>query len=720
MFLRIILILITISSFCINLYGQGFPKPQKTIKISPNKSVVTPQKKSVTKKAISTSEEINNLPVKLNAAPKISTSRLHRELILPLSVLEIDLSVTDIEDDKSGIPLKIEYVLLKDGEQLNSPTSMTYNGDPLKITNLSSGSYQIILRALDSEDATSTPLTFYINVKEPKIVHGPKEIVGNRISTSDEFISLKVISSDSHKNDVKWVWYSNSCGYGTPVYSGDTYRFKTRSSTKLYVRGEALNALPSDCIQVDIIIDDVSYKPQSIVINDGKGIFCENSTWSRKLKLKGGRLGLNAKWVWYKDQISSTTMIGQGIDEMEVYPEVDTRYYVRAEGPWGNTEAINFLVEVIPVPKPALSIKSVTELNSAYGLPCEGTPLHLSVISNNDSVENKWNWIWNSNVNGNVEEVGKGKSFDYLPVTSVKLSVFGKNECGVSSPVTLEQKILSKSISPVSIDAKPDNNKTTYSLMGGILGDNSQWKWFSDENQGIMIGEGQSITIKNKKSIKQVFVKAIGPCNETVSVSALASVPERRKMMFLNVGPSNISELNYNQSRLYDFFISLGFGKIYLKANVGLISTNGIKSSDLATIEYEGDNKSITNYPLNSGTYYEFSEIYYPKLNTYTAGLYGGFTKKGFAFNVYGGLGYGKYELLYGVKRYNYSNGALINSTFAKNINQSLSGPSFDAGMLIHIGLINVMGGINGIIPLSGGSPYISGHLGIGLSFTYK
>lgn len=193
---------------------------------------------------------------------------------------------------------------------------------------------------------------------------------------------------------------------------------------------------------------------------------------------------------------------------------------------------------------------------------------------------------------------------------------------------------------------------------------------------------------------------------------------EKRKLIFLNFGPVTNKLSLSDSNRVYDFFLSVGFGRFYVKGTFGPLNSISPKAKDLKNATFESDDQRVTNYPVNSGSYYEFSRDFYPKVNTYTMGMYGGYAQKGFAIDFYGGLGYGSYDLIWGLKRYSYANNALIGISAAKNVKQSVSGPCIEGGLLLHLGFVHIMGGTNLIMPLSGNKPYVSGHIGLGLSFT--
>jgi len=82
------------------------------------------------------------------------------------------------------------------------------------------------------------------------------------------------------------------------------------------------------------------------------------------LAVSGGSLGTSASWVWYTSS-AHTTSIGRG-PSITVSPTSTTTYYVRAEGPCGNTADASTTVSIVPPPQFAQNPQS-------YTAPCNST-----------------------------------------------------------------------------------------------------------------------------------------------------------------------------------------------------------------------------------------------------------------------------------------------------------------------------------------------------------
>jgi hypothetical protein len=109
------------------------------------------------------------------------------------------------------------------------------------------------------------------------------------------------------------------------------------------------------------------------------------------------------------------------------------------------------------------------------------------------------------------------------------------NAAGCDSVATLVLEIRQSSFAPQSVSASSTTitagQSVTLSVVGGSLGTNAQWMWYSGSCGGTLIGQGASISV-SPSSTTTYFVRAVGVCNTTacatvtINVSALPCGPQ--------------------------------------------------------------------------------------------------------------------------------------------------------------------------------------------------
>lgn len=105
---------------------------------------------------------------------------------------------------------------------------------------------------------------------------------------------------------------------------------------------------------------------------------------------------------------------------------------------------------------------------------------------------------------------------------------------------------------------------------------------------------------------------------------------------------------------------------------------------------YTYEDNAITDY--NRFAWYEFTSEH--KKAAFTA--FGGLTfQAGRNLFLYGGAGYGKYEVLYEIEEYSYEDDALLGTDYGRDETLSVKGPALEAGIILRTGKLLLMGGGN-------------------------
>lgn len=547
-----------------------------------------------------------------------------------------------------------------------------------------------------------------IYIKTDDIVKGrtksevAQSISGKREINSKEITELTV-NGGSLMNGAEWVWYKDGCGK-IEIGRGVSVNLSPEKTTTYYVRAEDPKKTYTQCISETVVVDDDS-KPAVKVI--GNNTFCEGSFQNEKLYVEGGKLGVDAKWVWYENSCpvlgKSAKKIGEG-GEILVKPEKTITYYVRAEGLTNTTFCTEFKMEFI---ESSIMPKSIKVSDDKV---CENAVVTLQVEGGKLSSNANWVWFEKRESSNKKLKIGSGSSINVQPVENTEYFVETEGDCmsGIGRSVKVEIRKKSNAASYISYFTKTGQKKSqSLTVIGGSLAENAQWVWYLDKCGGKKLGSGKDIVYSSNKS-HTVYVRAEGGCNVTNCVSSYIPAHKRKasKYFFINAGIGA-----YDLSIASNFMVTVGTKLIYLRVKFPASFSNNNQPVEAS---YECNDNAITNYPSNSGTYYQFNDKVYVKTTSFTAGVkFGGKILRGYL-----GGGYGIREIYWGVDIYRYSdNNNVGKNVWAKNIVQSITGPEAEAGLFIKFGKFNIMGGANMVFSTSSDLKYIGADLGIGFSF---
>ncbi len=159
-----------------------------------------------------------------------------------------------------------------------------------------------------------------------------------------------------------WTWYTGSCG-GTEVDRGSSlgYIYPTETTT-YYLRQENACGV-SNCVEVTVEVSDLSSAATGIT--PAKAAVCPREETT--LTVEGGSLGTGARWAWYADECQGDTL-GFG-SSINISQDVESIYYVRAEGVCDTTDCASLTLSLETTPEPP----GVTNLDF-----CEGETVAIS------------------------------------------------------------------------------------------------------------------------------------------------------------------------------------------------------------------------------------------------------------------------------------------------------------------------------------------------------
>lgn len=263
-----------------------------------------------------------------------------------------------------------------------------------------------------------------------------------------------------------------------------------------------------------VVVIVASKDPKSISGNSS--IYRGQST---TLEVVGGELGTNAEWIWYKDVCGSQS-IGSGTT-INVFPIENTTYFVKAVSNTSQTSCVQITISVNQNSTPALKIIGNENV-------CKNGFTELSVSGGSLGLDAEWFWYEN-NCDGTF--IGKGNSIKVSPQQPTLYYVRAEGKLNKTPCVIFKTSITNSSIAPVSIKYTGSNPvcegaNILLNVDGGTLADDAKWFWYRGSCNGVLVGNGSSITI-SPDNPTTYFVRAEGKCNVTNCASFEINVDKK-------------------------------------------------------------------------------------------------------------------------------------------------------------------------------------------------
>jgi len=525
----------------------------------------------------------------------------------------------------------------------------------------------------------------------------PDSINGSSSIVLGESVTLSV-SGGSLTKDAKWVWYSGACPNGVKEGEGPSLtKINVSKTTVFFVRAEG-SRNNTDCIFKKVSVDNNSRPADAI---EGKSMICQSQNNNKiLLYVVGGKKGLNAKWVWYKNNCNAGSPLDSG-DSIYVNPDKTTTYYVRAEGPTINpSTCVSHTIEVFsPSIKPnAISVKQDNK--------CANQPVLLKVEGGKLSDNAKWIWRSKLETNFAPREEGEGDQLTVSPDAAINYYVSAQDDiCPSTEEISVMVPVKSISLDPTRINVQHmKRNWYKLTVEGGQLGENAKWVWYKNNcgSEGERIASGEStIDYKAKKSNNTIYLRGEGDCNTTSCISTnaydIARMNKTKKnFWFINAGIVGQSVDNFN-----NFVVSFGCKWVYISTKFSL------EKGD----KYYYDNAIPTGiYGLPTGAFAELTDKKFYTRTSYT----GGFMIGGGVFRIYLGGGIGSYQNVKQFKLYNTSESP--STEYAREgITKVKTSPEAEGGIFLKLGSFTIMGGVSSLFinePQS--SQFMDGHITIG------
>ncbi|GEM_PF-986681 len=238
---------------------------------------------------------------------------------------------------------------------------------------------------------------------------------------------------------------------------------------------------------------------------------------STTLTVNGGALGIDAVWVWYKDQCAGQS-IGIG-DDITINPLDTTTYFVRAEGKNNITNCAQVTVHVNQLSSSPKEIGGKTEI-------CKGEKTSLNVIGGTLGLNAQWVWY---TIDCGGKEMGRGSTLSVSPDFATTYYVRAEGKLNKTACASVQVSVYEKSLDPASISGSQticEGNKITLSVVGGKLAPEAKWNWYSGSCGGTSVGSGSSVQLYPSRTTNY-YVRGEGECNNTYCASTTVNVDSK-------------------------------------------------------------------------------------------------------------------------------------------------------------------------------------------------
>jgi hypothetical protein len=365
----------------------------------------------------------------------------------------------------------------------------------------------------------------------------------------------------------------------------------------------------------------------------------------------------------------------------------------------------------LPKAKPRMKYELATSIGiKAYQLNCPGGEVAFYPVGGKIDSLVKYHWT-KSSCEG--EQVGIGDTLVVSPMETTKYFVKLIGDSYTSACISVDYKV--KQL-PVVL---PTFTKTVLADGAGIrididhagMVDNFPVAWYRNtlEAENRLSSKSYILEDPSFSAGDKYYYRFESSCDTSaITVVTFPEVEVPRKNRFY-VGAGIISGGN---SAFQPFSVMVGFGpvdrwKIYARMKKTSLGTLGNVSPTLVA-----NNLKITNYPINTNTYYIITNKVAAQRDSYTIG----FMKEYARMSIYGGVGIGNSQVYWNAETYGYANpGLRLSNTWVKNKSQSAGGVEVEGGATLKIQNFNLQGGVNVIRGENG--LFISADFGIGITF---
>lgn len=379
-----------------------------------------------------------------------------------------------------------------------------------------------------------------------------------------------------------YEWYSSSCG-GIYVGSGATINVNPTNTTTYFCRIEG-DCNITGCESVTVIVDPLSTAPTTVSATNTS--VCAGTPTT--LTVSGGTLAANDNYVWYEGGCGSGTALGTGTT-ITVTPTANTTYFVRAEGPCGNTTCAS-----ISITLNSNSIDPLAVVASTTSL-CVGQSSVLSVSGG--LLGTGAGWVWYSGSCGGAP-IGTGNSISVSPSVTTTYFVRAEGTCGNTNCADITVAVGAGVNDPTAAAVVTNNicpgDTTQLVVTGQALPAGYTWVWYTGACGAVPVGVGQTLDVSPNANTTY-YVAAVGTCGMTACESTTVDVQDG------SIAADGITASNNNFCAGASVTLTVNGGSLSAGANWAWYASSCGGTP-------VGSGNTITVTPLVSTTYYVRAE----------------------------------------------------------------------------------------------------------------
>lgn len=223
------------------------------------------------------------------------------------------------------------------------------------------------------------------------------------------------------------------------------------------------------------------------------------------LTVKGGGLGIQAKWIWYTTQCGGTP-VDKG-ESITISPKENMVYYVRAESPTDTTNCVDVRVEVNTKSRAPSGI-------DGKSLICRGEQ-NIPLVVNGGKLGRGAKWVWYQDSCAG-QPIGTGSRISVSPQKNTRYLVRAEGLDNTTACTQLALNIIEeRSKDPEHILGKNvicAGEQLELQVTGGKLASDAEWRWYrNDIAPGNDIEKGERLYTKPIINTTY-YVRAEGVC----------------------------------------------------------------------------------------------------------------------------------------------------------------------------------------------------------------
>ncbi|KPK81970.1 MAG: hypothetical protein AMS27_15020 [Bacteroides sp. SM23_62_1] len=256
----------------------------------------------------------------------------------------------------------------------------------------------------------------------------------------------------------------------------------------------------------------------TITSHPSSATLCYSLTGNESVTLSVSATGNGTlSYQWYKDGGILGGATNPSVTIYQAHVIQEATFYCRVTDNDGSTNSNSATVTAILKPM------APNNLNVTASSYCPGSTIKLNA-EGNASIDYDW-YYYSGSCGGTL--LGSGDNLDVTLSSITTYYVRGENVCGTGQCANKVVTAWTQSTAPgsvsVSVSEICSGDQTNLSVVGGSLGTNGVWRWYSGGCGTTYVSYGPGINV-NPSTTTTYYVRAEGSCNTTICKSATITI----------------------------------------------------------------------------------------------------------------------------------------------------------------------------------------------------